>query len=48
MYTNEIISVRSPSYIELLINLSLCYPTLTTCIAGTSLHLTQLINKQDY
>ena len=32
-------------YIELLINLPLYYATLTTCIAGTSLHQTQLINE---
>ena len=31
--------------IELLINLPLYYATLTTCIAGTSLHQTHLINE---
>ena len=29
-------------YIELIINLPLYYATLSTCIAGTSLHQTQL------
>ena len=39
------ISVRSPTYVELQINLPLYYATLTTFIAGTSLHQIQLINE---
>ena len=39
------ISARSPTYVEPLINLLLYYATLTTCIAGTSLHQIQLINE---